>query len=58
MSPLADSAGMASAQVTSGRWKGATIVVLEIGYVGYRGGRGTNETVKEALDDTLAQRTR
>ena len=50
VSPLADSAGMASAQVTSGRWKGATIVVLEIGYVGYRGGRGTNETVKEALE--------
>lgn len=50
VSPLADSAGMASAQVASGRWKGATIVVLEIGYVGYRGGRGTNETVKEALE--------
>lgn len=50
VSPLADSAGMASVQVTSGRWKGATIVVLEIGYVGYRGGRGTNETVKEALE--------
>ena len=25
-------------------------MVLEIGYVGYRGGRGTNETVKEALE--------
>lgn len=49
VSKLADTAGMASAQVTSGRWKGATIVVLEIGYIGNHSDRGTTQSVSDAL---------
>lgn len=40
---------MASAQVTSGRWEGATIVVLEIGYTGNHSDRGTTQSVSDAL---------
>lgn len=49
VSNLADTAGMASAQVTSGRWEGATIVVLEIGYTGNHSDRGTTQSVSDAL---------
>lgn len=49
VSKLADVAGMASAQVTSGSWKGATIVVLEIGYTGGSYDRGTSQSVRDAL---------
>lgn len=49
VSKLADVAGMASAQVISGSWKGATIVVLEIGYTGGSYDRGTSQSVRDAL---------
>ena len=49
VSKLADVAGMASAQVTSGSWKGATIVVLEIGYTGGSYDRGMSQSVRDAL---------
>lgn len=49
ISQLGNVAGMASAQVTSGRWKGATITVLEIAYLAPGVEHGATQTVEEAL---------
>ncbi|NMN02490.1 InlB B-repeat-containing protein [Bifidobacterium panos] len=49
VSKLADVAGIGVAKVSSGSWKGATVTVLEIAYVGNNTDRGTNESVEDAL---------
>lgn len=48
ISPLANIAGMATAQVTGGRFDGATVTVLEIGY---NVGEGKTQTVEDAIEE-------
>ncbi|KAB7790641.1 Ig-like domain-containing protein [Bifidobacterium leontopitheci] len=49
VSNLADIAGFGIAKVTSGKWKGATVSVLEIG--NSKGSQGKTQTVEEALKE-------
>lgn len=53
VSPLADIAGFGVAKVTSGKWKGATVSVLEIG--NSKGSQGKTQTVEEALKEYAPQ---